>query len=99
MVDCIAASGPDNALASFKTFLSAVKDRQKWGPKPTYIYTAGHWVFSRGAGGLDKWTDERRPAKAALNSPTIWRNQVMEPVLSSERFGAGVTTTSDRYCR
>ena len=99
MVDCIAASGPDNALASFKTFLSAVKDRQKWGPKPTYIYTAGHWVFSRGAGGLDKWTDERRPAQAAVTSPTIGRNKVMEPVLSSERFGAGVVATSDRYCR
>ncbi|KIR68452.1 hypothetical protein I312_100465 [Cryptococcus bacillisporus CA1280] len=99
VVDCIAASGPDNALAAFNTFLSAVKDRPKWGPKPTYIYTAGHWVFSRGAGGLDKWTDERRPALAALNSPTIWRTKVMEPVLSNENVNGIVVAPTCLYGR
>ena len=84
MLDCLAAAGPEKALAILDTFTSAVAHRPAGAPLPTYVYCSGHYVMARGYGGLDRWTDERQPAGAPMNKGTIWREKIETAVLKSE---------------
>lgn len=81
MVDCLAANGPEPALALFNAFVKAVAGRPKGSPLPIFIYCSGHYVMARGYGGLDKWSDERQPADAPVNKGTLWRQKVESAVL------------------
>ncbi|WWD21567.1 hypothetical protein CI109_106053 [Kwoniella shandongensis] len=83
VIDCLGATGPNDAVSAFKNFLSHV-DRPKSSPKPTYIYTSGLWINARGMGGLDKWTDERQPTSTYLEA-VQWRPLVEVPILESDR--------------
>lgn len=96
-MDCLAAAGPEKAVAIFETFTVAVKDRSEGAPLPTYVYCSGHYVMARGYGGLDKWTDERQPAEAPVNKGTIWRKKIEVPVLTSKNYNnTSVLTTGDK---
>lgn len=82
VIDTIPNTGPEKPLEIFDAIVSATNDRPM-GAKLTYIYTGGSWVYSRGLGGLEKWTDERQPYGPGVEL-TQWRWKVEEQVLSGE---------------
>ncbi|WRT64693.1 uncharacterized protein IL334_001627 [Kwoniella shivajii] len=83
VVDALSANGAKTAIDTFHNYLQYV-NRPKGSPKPTYIYTSGLWINSRGYGGLDKWTDERQPT-STYNEGVQWRPLIEIPVLESEK--------------
>ena len=82
VIDTVPATSPDAPLATFDAVVKLTQNRPI-GSKLTYIYTGGSWVHARGAGGLDKWTDERQPYGGAVEL-TQWRWKVEEKVLACE---------------
>ncbi|KAK8847476.1 hypothetical protein IAR55_005334 [Kwoniella newhampshirensis] len=83
VIDCLTATGPNDAVTTFKSFVSHL-DRPRGSPKPTYIYTSGLWINARGMGGLDEWTDERQPT-STYNEAVQWRPLVEGPILESDK--------------
>ncbi|WVW78386.1 hypothetical protein I302_100340 [Kwoniella bestiolae CBS 10118] len=83
VIDILSANGAKSAIDIFHNFLDHL-DRLKGSPKPTYIYTSGLWINTRGYGGLDKWTDERQPT-STYNDAVQWRPLIEVPVLESEK--------------
>ncbi|WVQ69351.1 uncharacterized protein L199_007568 [Kwoniella botswanensis] len=83
VIDALSANGAKPAIDIFHNFLKHL-DRPKGSPKPTYIYTSGLWINSRGYGGLEKWTDERQPT-STYNEAVQWRPLIEVPVLESEK--------------
>ena len=85
MIDCLKGGTPSQAKSTFTYFRSLVAGRPKAGPKPTYIYTGGLWSITRGAGGLETWTDERQPRTDYLEA-VQWRTEIEEPILLAEEI-------------
>ncbi|WWC86816.1 uncharacterized protein L201_001695 [Kwoniella dendrophila CBS 6074] len=83
VIDALSANGAKPAVDTFHNFLDYL-DRPKGSPKPTYIYTSGLWIMTRGYGGLEKWTDERQPT-TTYNESVQWRPLIEGPVLDSEK--------------
>jgi nucleoside-diphosphate-sugar epimerase len=86
VIDCTSAKGAEQALSLAKHFKKIISGRPAASPKPTYIYTGGLWSWTKGPGGLDKWTDERQP-RTDENSNVAWRQGVEDPVLLGEWQG------------
>lgn len=61
-------------------FKSIISDGPRAAPKPTYIYTGGLWSWTKGAGGLETWSDERQP-RSDYNAYVQWRKDVEDPIL------------------
>lgn len=83
MIDCTSVKGAEQALSLVHHFKKIISSRPAAAPKPTYICTGGLWSWTKGPGGLDKWTDERQPRTDA-NANVAWRQDIEDPVLLGE---------------
>ena len=80
VIDCSSIKSASDALSLANHFKHVISNRPRAAPKPTYIYTGGLWSWTRGAGGLETWSDERQP-RSDYNPYVGWRAEVEDPIL------------------